>query len=99
MCLFQPALLPTLHRVTIINAGTLYSVHAGSQGIRITKFRASVSQDVFKHGSEFIGSHTLFQTVKNKTDSAFRAAVYQKSKEEFFFFGENMVSKVFFDSL
>ena len=85
MCLFQSALLPALHRVTVINAGTLYSVYAGFQSIRITKFRTPVRQDIFKHGSEFIGSHALFQTVKNKTDSTFRAAVHQKSKEEFFF--------------
>ena len=81
---FDPALLPTLHRVTVINAGTLYSVYAGFQSIRITKFRTPVRQDIFKHGSEFIGSHTLFQTVKNKTDSTFRAAVHQKGKKQLF---------------
>ena len=85
VCLFQPALLPALHWVTVINTGTLYPVHAGFQSIRITEFRASICQDIFKHGSEFIGSHTIFQTVKNKTDSTFCAAVHQKSKEEFFF--------------
>ena len=35
--------------------------------------------------SFFYGSRTLFQTVKNKTDSAFGASVHQKSKEEIFF--------------
>src|SRR5699024_11401632 len=78
MRLFQPALLPALHRITIINAGTLYSGHAGFQSIRITEFRAAVSQNVFKHRSELVGAHTLFQTIKNKTDSAFGAAVHQE---------------------
>ena len=37
VCLLQSALLPALHRVTVINAGTLYSVYTGLQSIRVTK--------------------------------------------------------------
>ena len=44
MSLFQPVLLPALHRITIINAGTLYPGHASFQSIRITEFSAAVSQ-------------------------------------------------------
>ena len=84
MRLFQPAFLPALHRITIINAGTLYSGHAGSQSIRITEFGAVVSQNVFKHRGELVGVHTLFQTILNKTDSAFGEAVHQECKKQLF---------------
>ena len=85
VCLLQSAFLPALHRVTVINAGTLYSVYTGLQSIRVTEFSAPVRQNIFKHGNEFKSSHTLFQTVKNKTDSAFRASVHQKGEEELLF--------------
>ena len=84
MRLFQPALLPALHRIAIINAGTLYSGHAGFQSIRITEFGAAVSQNAFKNRGELVGAHTLFQTIKNKTDSAFGAAVHQECKKQLF---------------
>lgn len=53
--LFQTAFLTALHRVAIINAGTLYSGYTGFQSVRITEFRTTVRQDIFKHGSELIG--------------------------------------------
>ena len=84
MCLFQPALLSALHRITIINAGTLYSGHAGFQSIRINEFGATVSQNVFKHRDELVGAHTFFQTIKNKTDSTLGAAVHQECKKQLF---------------
>ena len=56
MRLFQPALLPALHRITIINAGTLYSGHASFQSIRVTEFGAAVRQNILygKHQPQFI---------------------------------------------
>ena len=41
-------------------------------------------QDIFKNRDELIGSHTLFQTVKYKADSACCTTVHEKSKEQFF---------------
>ena len=84
MRLFQPAFLPALHRITIINTGTLYSGHAGFQSIRITEFGAAVSQDVFKHRCELVGALTLCQTKKNQTDSAFGSAVHQECRKQLF---------------
>lgn len=98
MRLFQPAFLPALHRITIINAGTLYSGHSDFQRIQITEFGAAVSQDVFKHRGELVDAHTPFQTIKVKTDSAFGAAVHQECKEQLFSC-KNMVNRVFFDAL
>lgn len=82
MSLFQTAFLAALHRVTIVNAGTLHTVHAGFQCGWAAEFGTSVSQDIFECRNEFISSHTFFQTVKNKAYSTFCTAVHKKCEKK-----------------
>lgn len=84
--LLDSPLLSALHRVTVIDTGTLDPIDAGLQSHRIAKFRASVRQDIFKQGEELTSPHTLFQAVKNKAYSPFGTTVHQESKEELFLY-------------
>ena len=86
MRLFQSAFLSALHRITIINAGTLYFDHIGSRSILITEFGAAVTQNVFKHRGELAGAHTLSQTIKDKANSTFDAAPSSGSSKFFAIF-------------
>ena len=98
VCLFQTAFLPALHRITIIDAGTLYSCYTGFQSIGITEFRATVCQDIFEYRSEQRRSHTLFQAVKTRHTAPLVYRFIRKAKKSFSLV-KNMVSRVLFDSL
>ena len=97
VCLLQSALLPALHRVTVINAGTLYSVYTGLQSIRVTKFRAPSVRIYSNTEANSKVPIRFSRRSKTRRTAPFVHRFIRKARKSFSLV-KNIVSKVFFDS-